>query len=175
MPTWTGRTPHRLAPVVLVRPVLHPHVSPYSTAWQVYAQQRGNRALASREELSQEERKALRRRKKRVHARKTSETEAREALRATLLPDSMSAKRREATRLDKDLTEAKRKGEVLTGQPADPAGDGAKRSGAAYTRSAQFFGRMQNEKAAGSGDKAAGKRKDLVGDPSPTKSSRYKL
>ena len=147
--------------------------------WQVYAQQRGNHALAAREELSQEERKALRRRKKRVHARKTAETEAREALRATLLPDSMSAKRREAQRLDKDLTEAKRKGEVLTGQPVNGASDAteAKRSGAAYTRSAQFFGRMQSEKATASGGKkTAGKREAVVGDAaSPTKSSRYKL
>ena len=56
---------------------------PYVCA-EVYGQKRGNK-LAEREELSQEERRAERKRKKRVHARKTAEREEQQKLQVAIL------------------------------------------------------------------------------------------
>ena len=107
----------------------------------------------------------------------------REKLKATLLPGSAVAKRREGEQVERDLAEAKRKGRVLSGVPASGDGGGSAASdrgnqaGAAYTRSAQFFGQMQQQQPPG-GKWGKRARRDSAGassEGSLDKSVRYKL
>ena len=77
---------------------------------EVYASKRSDKALASRDELSQNERKAMRRQKKRVRKRRDSERDEQEKLRAKLAPGGAAAKRLEAKAAEKALADAKRKG-----------------------------------------------------------------
>lgn len=144
---------------------------------EVYGQRKGNGKLAAREELSQEERKALRRRKKRIRKRKGAEHDAAEALRAKLSPGGNAAKRLEAKSAEKALADAKRKGTVTTGVETGGRSAGGQ-TGTQYTRSAKFFGAMQEGSIGqGSGKKrsAPGSGGSGDGEPSAKRAARFKL
>lgn len=145
---------------------------------EVYGQRKGDRKLASREELSQAERKADRRKKKRIRKRKGAEHDASEALRAKLAPDGNAAKRLEAKSAERALADAKRKGTVTTGVETGGAGAAAGgQTGTRYTRSAKFFGAMQRgELGQGSGSKRGAPGSGGGGDEPPAKrAARFKL
>ena len=104
-----------------------------------------------------------------MHARKAGESSDAEALRAKLQPGGATARRLEDTKVQSELTDAKRKGSVISGTAVAETGG---RAGAEYTRSSKFFANLQGGKAGqGSGKRAAG---DADGAP-PAKAMRFKL
>lgn len=129
---------------------------------EVYGKHKTKESLAARDELSQAERQALRRKKKRVRKRRTGERDEAVALRAKLEPDGNTAKRLEAQKAGAALADAKRKGTVLEGRPSqggkDAGATGAQRAGQQFTRSAQFFKKMQDDRGSGGGAGAKRKR-----------------
>ena len=128
-------------------------------------------ALAKREELSQEERKAGRRKKKRAFAKREGEREQQKKLRATLLPDSTTAKKLDERKMQQDLADAKRRGRVSEG--VSSSGKNA-RAGTEYTRSAQFFKNMQDK--GGKAGAMAGRKRAADGDGEDArKGARFKL
>lgn len=152
---------------------------------EVHAPKTGN-ALTTRNELSQAERKAARRKKKRVHKRKTDESAERTQLAATLNPLGKAAQKLQADKDAKQLAEAKRKGTVIDGMGGDggakakggkgkgggsPEIGGRERAGTQFTRSAQFFKNMQENGRNG------GKRAPVDDSPmvTATKAARAKL
>ena len=130
--------------------------------------------LATRDELSQQERKALRRRKKRIRKRRTAERDGAERLRAKLQPGGAAAKRLETKAAEKVLADAKRTGRVVDGNVArSSSASSSNRAGAQYTRSAQFFRNMQD-----GGGVVAGKKRPAPGsggDEPVLKGARFKL
>jgi len=105
---------------------------------EVYGVKKGVK-LADRSEMTQEERKAYRRKKKRVHARRTAEKLEQTKLRATLQPGGAAAKKLDDDKVSRDLADAKRKGKIGTGEltPANTRG------GSDFSKSAKFFKQLQ--------------------------------
>jgi hypothetical protein len=125
--------------------------------------------LASRDELSQAERKSLRRKKKRIHARRSGEREQQQALKATLAPDSGAARKRDAQKTERELADAKRRGKVKSG----PLASTSDRSGGDFSKSARFFKQLQDETAGGGARGAKRRRADA--DESARAGSKFKL
>ena len=144
---------------------------------EVYGKRKGDAKLAAREELSQEERKAQRRKKKRVRKRRGAERDEMEALKAKLTPGGNAAKRIDAKNAEKALADAKRKGTVTTGVEKG-GGGGNGQVGSQFTRSAKFFGAMQEGAHGGKG--ASSKRNTPGGsggdgEPAAKRAARFKL
>lgn len=111
---------------------------------EVYAAKRGGAAhLADRSELSQEERKSLRRRDKRIRKRQGTERDEAEQLQAKLSPNSAAAKRLDARKAEAALAEAKRRGAVVEGVLNGKRGKASSGGNSGYSRSTQFFGSVQ--------------------------------
>ena len=149
---------------------------------EVFGAKRKDKQLADRDELSQPERKALRQQKKRVRRRQDDEREQQQKLLAKVAPDSSAAKKLEAKQTERELEQAKRKGLITTGVLDKPKkGATAKSGGRAearsdYTKSSQFFKKVNDNVAAGG--TAGNKRQRMgstAGEEGERTSARFKL
>lgn len=130
---------------------------------EVYVPSAKGNKLVDGAELSQNERRARRAKKKRVFKRREAEREEQQAIRAAIAPGGAAAKRIEGQKAERELAEAKRKGRISEGvQAADGArgkvGARDARGGSEFTRSAQFFRKLQEGgvKLPAAGKKRAG-------------------
>ena len=144
---------------------------------EVFQQRKTLKELAVRQELSQEERGALRRKKKRVRKRQGAETKEIDALRAKMSPNGGALRQSDAA-VGQQLADAKRKGTVLSGSPSPGQGGRSPKDNASggqqFIKSSKFFATMQGEK----GENGAGRKRprgDVAGEKPPQQAFKLKL